>query len=168
MGVISWKDCQSNSSRCQVRPRHAEKLVQSRSMSNDLPEAPHESIIYDDRWLYVCLALYPLAKGHAVIVWKKDAKDLKVLSDSEYDYLMEIMDITRDVLLQVLGVEKVYLMYMDEVKQVHWHLVPRYKEKGFNVFAHDPERISDFSLAPTLRATFNERKKTRDIRLPTQ
>ena len=137
-------------------------------MSNDLPEAPHESMIYEDMWLYVCLALYPLAKGHTVIVWKKEARDLKVLSDSEYDYLMEIMDITRDALLQVLGLEKVYLMYMDEVKQVHWHLVPRYQEKGSNVFAHEPARTDDFTLAPALQAAFNERRKTRDVRLPTQ
>ena len=133
---------------------------------NPLPEAPRDSIIYEDQWLYVCLALYPITKGHAVVVWKQHAQDLKVLSDAEYDYLMEIMDVTRDTLLRVLSVEKVYLIYMDEAKQVHWHLVPRYDEQGFNIFAHAPKKTDDFALAPALREAFLERSRTRYIRLP--
>jgi len=130
------------------------------------PEPPPESIFYEDEWLYVCLALYPLTKGHSIVAWKKRVPDIKNLSDREYDYLMEIMDIARDVLIQTLQVEKVYLLYMDEIKQVHWHLVPRYNENGFNVFAHLPEKTSDFSLAPTLQKAFDERLKTRELRLP--
>lgn len=133
---------------------------------NPLPEAPQESIIYEDQWLYVCLALYPITKGHTVVVWKQHAPDLHVLADAEYDYLMEIMDVTRDTLLKVFNVEKVYLMYMDEAKQVHWHLVPRYNEQGFNIFAHEPKKTDDFAFAPTLREAFLERLQTRYIRLP--
>lgn len=119
-----------------------------------LPEPPAESIIYDNEWLYVCLALFPITKGHTVVVWKKNYPDLHNLSDSEYGYLMEIVDITRDTLLKVLNLEKVYLIYMDEVRQVHWHLVPRYNEQGFNVFTHEPQKIDDFSLAPELQKVF--------------
>lgn len=114
----------------------------------------------------MCLALYPITKGHTIVIWKQHAPDLRVLSDAEYDYLMEVMDVIRDTLLKVLNVEKVYLMYMDETKQVHWHLVPRYNEKGFNVFAHEPEKTKDFALAPALREAFIERSRTRYIRLP--
>ena len=131
-----------------------------------LPKPPIESIIYDNEWLYVSLALFPITKGHTVVVWKKDMSDLHDLSDSEYDYLMEIVDITRDTLLKTLDVEKVYLMYMDEVKQVHWHLVPRYNEQGFDVFTHEPMETHDFSLAPELKKAFLERLKTREIKLP--
>jgi diadenosine tetraphosphate (Ap4A) HIT family hydrolase len=114
----------------------------------------------------VCLALYPITKGHTVIVWKKGLPDLRDLSDAEYDYLMEVVDITRDALLQALKVEKVYLMYMDEARHVHWHLVPRYNEQGFNVFMHEPARTSDFSLAPHVREIFAERMQTRTLKLP--
>ena len=134
--------------------------------SQALPEAPQESVIYDDQWLYVCLALYPMTKGHTVVIWKRDAQDLRVLSDAEYDYLMEVMDVVRDALLNVLGVEKVYLMYMDEAKQVHWHLVPRYDEKGFNVFAHEPKKTGDFSLAALLREEVNQGFQSRKIDRP--
>ena len=131
-----------------------------------LPTPPPESIVYEDAWLYVCLALYPLTKGHTVAVWKKPAPDIKDLSDDEYDYLMEIIDISRDALLEVLKVEKVYLMYMDEARQVHWHLVPRYNEQGVNVLTHEPAQTNDFSLAPQLQAAFNERRITRNLRRP--
>jgi len=133
-----------------------------------LPAAPRESIIYEDQWLYVCLALYPITKGHTIVIWKQKAPDLRVLSDAEYDYLMEVMDVTRDVLLKVLHVKKVYLLYMDEVKQVHWHLVPRYDEKGFNVFAHKPKKTNDFSFASALHEAFIKRLQTRYIRLPSE
>lgn len=133
---------------------------------SSLPEPPKESIIYENEWLYVCLALFPITKGHMVVVWKNDVKDIHDLTDDEYDYLMEITDVARDALLQVLGVEKVYLIYMDEAKQVHWHLVPRYNELGFDVFKHEPEQISDFSLAPALREAFLSRHTVRNIRLP--
>jgi len=133
---------------------------------NSLPNPPVETIIYDNEWLYVCLASFPMTKGHTVIVWKNDVPDLHDLTDSEYDYLMEIVDVARDVLLYVLNVEKVYLLYMDEVKQVHWHLVPRYNEEGFNVFAHNPIETKDFSLTPALQNAFTERLQTRQLTFP--
>ena len=135
-------------------------------LMSSLPNPPAESIIYDNDWLYVCLASFPLTKGHTVCVWKKDTPDLHDLSDQEYDYLMEIVDVTRDALLKVLSVEKVYLMYMDEAKQVHWHLVPRYNEEGFNVFAHEPKETHDFSLAAPIQNAFSERLHARQINLP--
>ena len=133
---------------------------------NKLPKTPSESIIYKDHWLTVCLALYPLTKGHTVVIWKKPTMDLHDLLDDEYDYLMEIIDVMRDVILQTLKVEKIYLLYMDEAQQVHWHLIPRYQECGFAVFAHEPKKTTDFSLAPTLQENFRKRLQTRKIRMP--
>lgn len=130
----------------------------------NLPEAPRESVIYEDEWLYVCLALYPLTSGHTIVVWKSQTADIHNLTDREYDYLMGIMDVTRDALLSTLSVEKVYLMYMDEAKQVHWHLVPRYDEKGVNVLMHTPEKTKDFSLTHVISTAFVERMKTRELR----
>ena len=132
-----------------------------------LIEPPKDAIFYEDLWLYACLASKPITKGHTIIAWKKPTPDIKGLNDDEYDYLMEIVDVTRDALLTVLGVEKVYLIYMDEAKQVHWHLVPRYDEQGFDIFTHEPKLTDDFSIAPALRAAFLERRKTRNTRPPT-
>ena len=39
------------------------------------------------------------------------------------------VDEVRNAMLQALKLKKVYLIYMDEINQVHQHLIPRYNEK---------------------------------------
>lgn len=123
---------------------------------SSLPTPPTESIVFEDSRLYVCLASFPLSKGHTVIVWKSAVPDLHQLTHEEYEYLMDIVSITREALLSVCNVEKVYLLYMDEARQVHWHLVPRYDEQGVNVLNHHPQETTDFSLAEALRSAIHE------------
>jgi diadenosine tetraphosphate (Ap4A) HIT family hydrolase len=116
-----------------------------------LPKPKKESIFYDDKKLYACLASYPLTKGHCVIVWKNKVKDLHLLNRKDYEYLMNKVDIIRNALLKTLKTNKVYLVYADEVEQVHWHLVPRYNEKGFNILSHKPSVLKYFSLASDIK-----------------
>lgn len=113
----------------------------------NLPTPPPEALIHEDDQLYVALASFPITKGHVVVVWRDDVDDLHLLSDEQYRHLMGVVDKVRDSMLKVLQVEKVYLIYMDETKHVHWHLVPRYNEKGFDVFEHEPGELTEFSLA---------------------
>jgi histidine triad (HIT) family protein len=115
-------------------------------MTNKFPEPHKEAIIYDDKKLYACLANHPITNGHTVVVWKKAVSDLHLLSKKDYEYLMDKVDEVRNAMLKTLKLEKVYLIYMDEAKQVHWHLVPRYNELGFDVFKHKPSELTDFSL----------------------
>ena len=119
-----------------------------------LPKPPKESLIYEDKHVYVCLASYPITKGHTIVAWKKPVKDIHDLSCEQYDYLMNTVDVARDTLLKTLKVKKVYLLYMDEIKHVHWHLVPRFNEKGVNVLEHTPKHAKDFPLASKLRPKF--------------
>ena len=116
-----------------------------------LPKPPKNSIIYDDQNLYICLAKYSITAGHIVVVWKKEVSDLNLLPDRDYDYLMDTVFAARNALLKTLNIKKVYLIYMDEANHVHWHLVPRYKEKGFDLFGHRPEILKDFSLAKKIK-----------------
>ena len=116
-----------------------------------LPKPFPEAIIYQDARLYACLANYPIVKGHTVIVWKKKVTDLHLLSRTDYEYLMDKVDEVRSALLRTLKIQKVYLTYLDEAKQVHWHLVPRFNEKGYNIFLHKPKKIKDFSLANKIK-----------------
>ncbi|MEK7095352.1 MAG: HIT domain-containing protein [Patescibacteria group bacterium] len=121
-------------------------------MKDSLPTPPPEAIFYENDRLYACLASYPITKGHCVVVWKDKVVDLHLLSRTDYEYLMDVVDEIRNKLLEVLKLEKIYLIYMDEVKQVHWHLVPRYDSQGFNMLTHVPTETKDFSLASTLRS----------------
>lgn len=116
-------------------------------MKSSLPKPYPEAIIYEDNILYACLANFPVVKGHTVVVWKKPVTDLHLLEKREYEYLMDKVDEVRSALLKTLGTKKVYLVYMDEAKHVHWHLIPRYNEQGYNVFLHEPKKLTDFSLA---------------------
>jgi len=45
-------------------------------MQTDFPKPDPQAVIYDDDLLYVCLASYPVTRGHVVVVWKKDISDL--------------------------------------------------------------------------------------------
>ncbi len=121
-----------------------------------LPNPPKEAIVYEDEKLYVCLASFPLTPGHTVVVWKEAVKDIHSLSHGEYEHLMDIVGVARTTLLEALHLEKVYLVYMDEIEQVHWHLVPRYNEEGVNILAHVPTETNDFSLVPLLREQFKK------------
>lgn len=118
---------------------------------SSLPEPYDEAILYEDEMLYACLANYPKTKGHSVVVWKENVKDLHLLNRKDYEHLMDKVDEVRNALIKELDVEKVYLVYMDETKHVHWHLVPRYNEKGYNVLEHDPGKLENFELAKKLK-----------------
>ena len=120
-------------------------------MRTKLPKPFDQAIIYDDSKLYACLANYPIVKGHTVIVWKRSVSDLHLLSKKDYEYLMDRVDEVRNALMKTLKVKKVYLIYMDEANQVHWHLVPRFNEKGFDVFHHKPIKLEDFSLTDQIK-----------------
>jgi diadenosine tetraphosphate (Ap4A) HIT family hydrolase len=124
-------------------------------MSN-LPTPPKGAIIYEDERVYVCLASCPITEGHTVVVWKEKTEDITDLSCRAYDYLLDIVDITREALIKAVGVEKVYLAYLDETNEVHWHLVPRYNERGFEVFLHKGDELKDFSLVKKIQPVFQE------------
>ena len=121
------------------------------------PQPHPDSIIFDSDQLYACLASEAVAAGHVIVVWKADVADLGELSKGDYDLLMETVDAVRSAMLKVLNIEKVYLVYMDEAKHVHWHLVPRYDEKGFNVFHHEPKQVTDFSLVLKIKEKISNR-----------
>lgn len=120
-------------------------------MNEHFPKPKLGAVFYQDQFLYAALANHPIAKGHVVVVWKKKVRDLHLLSKKDYEYLMDIIDSVRNAMLQVLKVEKVYLIYMDEVRHVHWHLVPRYNRAGFNLLREDSKELKDFSLAEKFR-----------------
>lgn len=121
-------------------------------MNSALPRPPKKAVIYQDALLYICLASYPITRGHVVVVWKKGVSDLRKLAEREYDYLMDTVDAARNAMMKALKISKVYLIYMDEARHVHWHLVPRYNEKGFDVFRHKPAKTKDFSLAKKIKS----------------
>jgi len=128
-------------------------------MHKDLPKPKKGTIFYEDNSLYASLADYPITKGHVVVVWKKKVTDLHLLKKEDYEHLMDVVDIVRDAMLKTLKIKKVYLIYMDETKHVHWHLIPRYNQKGFNVLEEKPKKLVDVSLAKLFKKNLSAFKK---------
>jgi diadenosine tetraphosphate (Ap4A) HIT family hydrolase len=118
------------------------------------PKPGKDSLIHEDARLFVCLASHPFSKHHVIVVWKKNVDDLHKLSRGEYDHLMHVVDVTRDAMLSCFKTKKVYLIYMDEYRHVHWHLLPRYVKTGFGIVVHKGHLAPDFSVAPKLRTHF--------------
>lgn len=120
-------------------------------MADSLINPNPSSIFFEDENIYACLADYPLSRGHSIVVWKKPITDLHLLNPKEYEHLMEAVDKVRNTLMKTLKVEKVYLMYMDEIKHVHWHLIPRYNKFGFNILKHSPKKLKNYDLVKKLK-----------------
>lgn len=116
-----------------------------------LPTPKPGAVFYETPRIYACLANNPLTPGHCVVVWKDQQSDLHCLDREEYQELMDTVQLIRSILIEILGVEKAYLMYMDEIKHVHWHIVPRYDAKGVNALAHTPGELRDTSLSKDIR-----------------
>ncbi len=120
-------------------------------MNKDLPKPKKGAVFFEDKNLYATLANYPITRGHVVIVWKKKVTDLHLLKRKEYEHLMDVVDAVRDAMLKALKIKKVYLVYMDETKHVHWHLIPRYNKKGMNVLEEKPKKLVNINLAEDLK-----------------
>ena len=120
-------------------------------MPKDLPTPKEGAVFYENHNLYATLANYPITKGNVVIVWKKKIIDLHLLKKRDYEHLRDIVDVIRNAMLKTLKVKKVYLIYMDEARHVHWHLIPRYNNKRFNVLEEKPKRLKETSLAEEIR-----------------
>ena len=120
---------------------------------NCFPPTTSGAIFFNDKKVYAARAEGAIATGHVAGDWKKHVSDLGRLNAKDYDYLMRVVDRVRNAMKRALGVEKVYLLYMDETKHVHWHLVPRYNEEGFDVFHHKPKKLKSTVLARKLEKT---------------
>ncbi|MFA5124445.1 MAG: HIT family protein [Patescibacteria group bacterium] len=124
-----------------------------------LPAPLKNAIIYEDKKLYACLANHPIVEGHTVVVWKNKVADLHLLAKKDYEYLMSKVNEIRNAMIKTLKTKKIYLVYMDEVKQVHWHLIPRYNKKGFGNFMSKPKKIKDFTLDDKIRKNLIAKKR---------
>ncbi len=120
-------------------------------MKDNLPKPFKNAIIFEDNKLYACLANKPMVPGHVVVVWKKLVNDINLLNRKDYNRLMMAVNDIRRAMIKTLKVRKVYLLYMDEVNHVHWHLVPRYNKLGIDNFLNKPGKIKDFTLDDKIR-----------------
>jgi len=121
-----------------------------------LPPPKEGSVFYEDDKVYACLAFEPIVEGHTIVAWKKQHMgDLSYLSAEDYQYLMSKVNMVRSALAQFYGAPKVYLAYLDETGDVHWHLFPRKRDdcvKGFLLMVQKAGKLEDLSAALPLQS----------------
>jgi histidine triad (HIT) family protein len=128
--------------------------IMKKLITKDLPDPLKGAKFYEDENIYACLANYPIAPGHCVVVWKDAVSDIGLLSDKDFNKLMLAVEKTRTAMQNVFDTDKVYLLYMDEVDHVHWHLIPRIgSEEGITVLEHKPKKLKDTSVASKLKSS---------------
>ena len=120
-----------------------------------LPPPKEGSVFYEDDKVYACLAFCPVVEGQTIVAWKREhAKDISLLSQEDYRYLMDKVNMVRRALTRYYQAPKVYLAYLDETCDVHWHLFPRRKDasvKGFELMCQSAGKLEDLSDVAKLR-----------------
>jgi len=89
---------------------------------------------YESRHTYVLYNLYPVVKGHSLIVPKRHVTDLMQLTDKEAEDLLKTMRHVIPVLLKAYKCESSYNIVAQigeysgrSVEHLHIHIIPRNK-----------------------------------------
>ena len=118
----------------------------------EFPAPVKGSVFYEDEFVYACLAFAPIVEGHTIIYWKNNVNDMNKLSMDDYAKLMMFVFRIRGVLLKVYQTDKVYIVYLDEVYNVHLQLFPRKSDglMGYELLNQPAGNLTDFSKIPLL------------------
>ena len=88
------------------------------------------AIFYENDKIYTTITSYPITEGYVIVVLKNKIEDLHLFSREEYEHLMDVVEVVRNSILRTLDIKKVYLIYMDEIKHMHWHLIHTTMKRG--------------------------------------
>ena len=95
-------------------------------------DIPSYKIAEDDNY-YAFLDIFPLQKGHTLVIPKKEVDYIFDLSDDDYIGLMLFAKKVSEKIEKVIGCERVGLTVIGlEVPHAHIHLIPINKEKDMN------------------------------------
>jgi len=101
----------------------------SKIIKGDIPSYK----IAEDNNYYAFLDIFPLQKGHTLVIPKKEVDYIFDLSDDDYIGLMLFAKKVSEKIEKVIGCERVGLTVIGlEVPHAHIHLIPINKEKDMN------------------------------------
>jgi histidine triad (HIT) family protein len=93
--------------------------------------------VYEDDNVLALLDDFPISDGHTLVMLKDHHDDLASLSEEQAAYLGGVVARISRALKEACDVPYIYVASLGEqVRHVHYHLVPRYEEdrKGFGHF----------------------------------
>lgn len=91
-------------------------------------------IIYEDDNVIAFLDIFPVSDGHVLVVPKKHYVELKEMHKDELASLMEVISKIYPIVEEVTNCDGIHLLEnygtAQEVKHVHFHIIPTFKEKA--------------------------------------
>lgn len=108
--------------------------------------APTPPVVFEDADLIATLCESPISKGHTQIIFKKHYHELAEVDKEDSAKLGSLMPVIAKAIKHGLGAEMVYVACIaEEVRHVHFHLVPRYEgeTKGFTHFTGARIKLED-------------------------
>lgn len=103
-------------------------------------------VVFEDADLIATLCESPISKGHTQIIFKKHYHELGEVEGDDAAKLGALMPVIASAIKQGLGAEMVYVACIaEEVRHVHFHLVPRYQgeTKGFMHFTGERIKLEE-------------------------
>lgn len=116
-------------------------------------EAKKPPIVHEDEHLVATLCESPISRGHTQIIFKRHYHELSAVDPDDSARMGALVPRLSAAIKNGLGAQMIYVACIaEEVRHVHFHLVPRYESdtKGFGLFTR--ERIALESVDETLQA----------------
>ena len=109
------------------------------------PKSMASESYYETKYTYVVYNLYPVVKGHTLIVPKRHVENINELTDAE---AVDLIKTIRYVIPKLLKTYKVYDSYNliaqigdssgRTIKHLHIHIIPR---KGSDVYINNDDKL---------------------------
>ena len=102
--------------------------------------------IYEDEDTYAFLDINPSTKGHALVIPKKHYENTLETPDEELSKIIKTTKALAKQIKQKLNADGINIMNANgkqaqqSVFHMHFHIVPRYKNDGLNMWFHETEK----------------------------
>ena len=102
--------------------------------------------IYEDEDTYAFLDINPSTKGHTLIIPKKHYENTLETPDEELSKIIKTTKALAKQIKQKLNADGINIMNANgkqaqqSVFHMHFHIVPRYKNDGLNMWFHETEK----------------------------
>jgi histidine triad (HIT) family protein len=100
-------------------------------------EGKQPPTVYEDEHLVATLCESPITPGHVQIIHKTHYSELAVVDTDDSARMGALIPLLSAAIKNGLGAEMIYVACIsEEVRHVHFHLVPRFRHdtKGFGLF----------------------------------
>ncbi len=107
-------------------------------------KSPTPPIVWQDDNLIATLCESPISRGHVQVVFKRHYSELAHVEGNDAAHLGKFIPLLSQAIKSALGAEIVYVACIsEEVKHIHFHLVPRYAgdTKGFALLAGERQPL---------------------------